>query len=98
LFSSNVTEAAGKKEDSDKKSQTGSLFNFSNVATAGGANPPTLFGGSTTSTSLFGGPAKTTTALPTFSFATGGSIFGGPGIGAPAGSSVFGGASLFANS
>jgi len=37
LFSSNVTEAAGKKEDSDKKSQTGSIFNFSNAATAGGA-------------------------------------------------------------
>jgi hypothetical protein len=90
-----VTEAAGKKEDSDKKSQTGSLFNFSNVATAGGANGTTLFGGSATGGSLFGAPTKTTASTAVFSS---GSLFGGPGIGASTGGSLFGGASLFGNS
>lgn len=79
LFSSNVTEAAGKKEDSDKKSQSASLFNFSNQATAGGANGATLFGGSTTGGgSLFGGLNKTTAAGS--SVFSGGSLFGGAGI------------------
>lgn len=80
LFSSNFTEAAGKKEDSDKKSQSASLFNFSNQATAGGASGATLFGGSTTGGgSLFGGFANKTTAAGSSVF-SGGSLFGGAGI------------------
>ncbi len=57
IFSSTATVTAGKKDDSDKKSQTTSLFNFSMQATAGGAangQSTTLFGGSTGG-SLFGG-------------------------------------------
>ena len=82
LFSSNVTEAAGKKEDSDKKSQSGSVFNFSNQATAGGPNAATLFGGSTTGEkSLFGDAANKTTAAGSSVF-SGGSLFGGPGLSA----------------
>jgi hypothetical protein len=68
------------------------------VATAGGANAPTqfVFGGSAAGSSLFGGIGKTNASTGVFSS---GSLFGGPGIGAAStGGSLFGGASLFANS
>ena len=101
LFSSNVTEALGKDQAADlkkdTKSATGSLFNFSNQATAGaGATFALTTGGA----SLFGGnstfkfqPAATTAAGASSVF-SGGSLFGGPGLGAAPGS-LFGGGSLF---
>jgi len=82
LFSSNITEAAGKKDEGDDKkdakSTSGSLFNFSNQATAGagGLFPNTsgasLFGG----TSMFKFQPAATTAAGASSVFSGGSLFG----------------------
>lgn len=62
LFSSNVTEAAGKDGNEVKSQTIGTLFNFSNQATAGAAatGGQTLFGGTTGT--LFGGQGLKSTA------------------------------------
>lgn len=100
LFSSTVTEAAGKAQDADDKSKAPSfsgLFQNSNQATAGAS----LFGNTSGGASLFGGtsgfkfqPAATTAAGASSVF-SGGSLFGGQGIGAQTTGSLFGGGSLF---
>ena len=106
MFSSNITEAAGKKDESqakgekndDAKSQTGSLFNFSNQATAG-LGSGSIFG-SGGGSSLFGGsglkfqPTATTGGAASSSVFSGSSLFGGPAGGATGGG-LLGGPSLF---
>lgn len=87
LFSSTVTEAEGKKDESKP---SGGLFSFSTKATEGGASN-SLFGGS----SLFGGTSGgfkfQPSAITGASLTSGGSLFGGSAPGA----SLFGGPSLF---
>ncbi len=82
LFSSNVTEAASKDEKEVKSQTTGTLFNFSNQATAGAGTTggQTLFGGTTGT--LFGGQGlKSTAPGGASSVFSSGSLFGGAGLG-----------------
>ena len=82
----------------DTKSATGSLFNFSNQATTGASGlfantnggASSQFGGNST----FKFQPATTTAAGASSVFSGGSLFGGPCLGAAPGS-LFGGGSFF---
>ncbi|TNV78262.1 hypothetical protein FGO68_gene12345 [Halteria grandinella] len=101
LFTSNVTDADKKEDDKSKGGDSKPLFNFTNQGTSG-----SLFGGAATSNnSQFNfsfKPATTQAATgATNSVFSGGSLFGGQGLTAPAGG-LFGGAvktgSLFGSS